>query len=116
MALVYLGERFLWRIADFLRHWYIRSAKVYSNYVVDRLEHLDRFFAWKITLQNLFSPLYKDYTIVGYLLGFFLRSARLIVASVFYVLVILIAVFLYILWLLLPPFLVAVFLGVVRFH
>ena len=113
MALVYLGERFFWRIADFLRHWYVGSLKAYLNYVLERMENLDKFFAWKITLKNLFSPLYKDYTPVGYLLGFVLRAVRLVVASGVYLLIFIAAFFLYLVWLLIPPVLVAVFLGIV---
>lgn len=114
MVLAYLAQKFLWRIADFLRHWYLRSAKLYSNYVLDRLHDFDKVLAWKITFQNLFTPLYKDYTFVGYVLGFFLRSIRLLVASVFYAVVFAVAIICYVAWLLVPPVLVAVFLGILH--
>lgn len=114
MVFAYVTQKFLWRIVDFLRHWYVRSAKLYSSYILDRLHDFDKVLAWKITLRNLFTPLYKDYTLVGYVLGFFLRAARLVVASVFYVAVFCVAVALYIIWLLTPPVLVAVFLGILH--
>ncbi len=114
MVLVYLGERFIWRTVDFLRHWYVKSLKIYSDYVFNKLERLDRILAWKITLKNLFSPLYKDYTLLGYVLGFILRFARLIVASAVYAVVFFFALALYVVWLLIPLVLVAMFLGVVN--
>lgn len=99
---------------DFLRHWYVRSLKIYSNRVLNELEKLDKILAWKITLKNLFSPLYKDYTFIGYILGFVLRLGRLIVASGFYLVFFVSAFFLYLLWLLIPPVLVGIFLGMIR--
>ncbi len=114
MVLAYVTQKFLWRIVDFLRHWYVRSAKLYSNYVLDRLHDFDKVLAWRITLKNLFTPLYKDYTFVGYVLGFFLRAVRLLVASGFYAIVFFAAIALYVIWLLIPPVLVAVFLGILH--
>lgn len=114
MVFAYLAQKFSWRIVDFLRHWYVRSAKLYSNYVLDKLHDFDKVLAWKITLKNLFTPLYKDYTLLGYVLGFFLRTARLIVASAFYAVAFAVALALYVAWLLIPPVLVAIFLGVLH--
>ena len=114
MVLAYLAQKFSWRIIDFLRHWYVRSARLYSNYVFDRLHDFDKVLAWKITLKNLFTPLYKDYTFVGYALGFFLRMMRILVASVFYAVIFFAAIALYVVWLLIPPTLVAVFLGILH--
>ena len=37
-----------------------------------------------MTLQNLFQPLYKDYSMIGYVLGFLFRIARLAIATVVY--------------------------------
>lgn len=103
---VYLVERFFYRIVDFLRHWYVKSARMYFNFVINRFESADRVFAWKITEKNIFKPLYGDYSVVGYVFGFLFRLARLILATLVYVCMFLIAIFAYLLWILIPVFLV----------
>lgn len=101
-ALIYLFQRFFYRIGEFLRHWYIKSVRIYWNAVFNRLEGLDYYFAWRITARHLFEPLYKDYSIIGYILGFIFRTLRLVIASVIYVCIFGIAIALYALWVLLP--------------
>ncbi|MDP3974918.1 MAG: hypothetical protein Q8P88_01360 [Candidatus Jorgensenbacteria bacterium] len=104
-ALVYVIRRAGYRIAEFLRHWYVKSAKIYFNFVLDRLSRLDYFFAWKITARHLFQPLYHDYSIVGYVLGFLFRSARLVLASGVYGALFALALGCYVVWLIIPPLL-----------
>ncbi len=107
MVFVYLGERCLFRIADFLRHWYWESARVYFNFVLDQFHNLDRFLAFRITLRHLFEPLYGDYSLVGRLLGFPLRIMRLAVAGLTYLILGGAAGALYLAWLILPFYLTA---------
>jgi hypothetical protein len=106
-ALVYVLERFLRRLFEFFRHWYVKSARLYSNFVLERLERLDRSLAWKITLQHLFEPLYKDYSVIGYALGFPLRFLRFAAASAVYAAVFCFALGIYLFWLLIPVYLIA---------
>ncbi|MEK7630004.1 MAG: hypothetical protein AAB432_01295 [Patescibacteria group bacterium] len=106
-ALVYLVQQFFYRIFDFFYHWYIKSGRFYSNIVLNRLEKLDYYFAWRITLKNLFQPLYKDYSIIGYVLGFFFRLLRLLITSVIYAFIFIFAAGLYLLWLAAPIYLIA---------
>ena len=73
-TLLYLLRRFFHKIAEFFRHWYIDATKSYFSFFIDKLEDLDRYFAWKITFLHLFQPLYKDYSVLGYILGFFLTD------------------------------------------
>ncbi len=107
IALVYVLERLFYRIVEFLRHWYVKSGRLYSNFVLNQLEKLDRSLAWKITAQHLFEPLYRDYSVIGYLMGFVLRLFRLAVAGVVYAAVFVVAVGIYLLWLAVPPYLIA---------
>jgi hypothetical protein len=107
MALAYLVRRFFYRIIDFLRHWYIRSAKMYSNFVLDRLARIDRVLAWRVNLKYLFQPLYRDYSVIGYVMGFLLRSLRLAGISVIYLFIFAIAIFVYVVWLLAPIFILS---------
>ena len=105
-ALGYLAQRFLYRVVEFLRHWYVKSVKIYSNFVLNVLSRIDHYLAWKITLKYLFQPLYKDYSPIGYILGFLFRLGRLTIASVIYGTLFFIAIGLYLLWLLVPAYLI----------
>lgn len=108
VAIAYVVRRFLHRIAEFLRHWYVKSARIYFNFILNRLERLDYFFAWRITARHLFQPLYRDYSLVGYVLGFVFRSIRLVVAGGIYVVLFTLALGCYVVWLVLPPLLLFV--------
>ena len=105
-APTYLIHRFFYRVIEFFRHWYIKSASFYWHFVINQLERLDYYLAWRITLKYLFQPLYKDYTLIGYILGFIFRSARLLIASIIYAVIFAVALVLYVLWLLVPVLLV----------
>jgi len=102
----YLVGRVFYRAKEFLRHWYVKSARIYSNFVLDRFEKADKVLAWKITAKHLFQPLYKDYSLIGYVLGFLFRSVRLVAASVIYAVMFLVALALYLAWLALPVYIV----------
>ncbi len=105
-ALGYLGYRFLYRIADFLRHWYVKSIKIYSNFVLDQLSTLDYTIAWKITLKHLFEPLYGDYSFVGRILGFIFRFIRIVGGGALYLAIFAVAIILYLIWMLVPAYII----------
>jgi len=79
---------------------------MYSDFVLDILERLDRYFAWKITLRFLFRPMYGDYSFTGRILGFFLRIIRIAVGGIIYAVIFLIAIILYLIWIALPPYII----------
>ncbi len=106
LALIYLVQRFFYRLIEFLRHWYVESIRIYWNFVIDRLETFDYYLAWKITLKNFFQPLYRDYSPIGYILGFIFRLGRFIFASIVYAFIFVIAAALYIFWLAVPLILI----------
>jgi hypothetical protein len=106
MIFLYLFNRFTFRLKEFLRHWYINSFFVYSQFIVFQLEKLDRFFAFKITWRHLFQPLYQDRTILGYILGFIFRLQRLFVGGLFYLVIIGVAAGLYLVWLAFPIYII----------
>tara|TARA_Y100000310_G_scaffold326100_1_gene390521 strand:+ start:109 stop:456 length:348 start_codon:yes stop_codon:yes gene_type:complete len=104
MVLVYLSHRVLYRVVEFFRHWYVKGFRIYWNFIVHALHAFDQVFAWKITLKHVFEPLYKDYSAVGYALGIPFRIGRIILGSIVYVLFLFAAGIVYLLWLLIPPY------------
>lgn len=105
-TIAYLARRFVYRITEFFRHWYVKSVRIYLNFVINIFQAVDRYFAWKVTLHFIFHPLYGDYTIVGYTLGFIFRVLRLTVALIVYAVMFFIAVVLYAIWVIIPPYLI----------
>ncbi len=102
--LVYLFDRFIYRISHFMRHWYVDSFFSYSHFVISRLEDMDQTIALKVTWRNLFQPLYQEHNIIGYVLGFIFRSTRLIMGGVVYAAIIIVASAVFLVWAGIPPY------------
>ncbi len=104
--IIYAFNRFVFRIAEFIRHWYVDFFKFYSHKVISFLERLDRVFALKITLEHWLEPLYQDRTISGYIFGFIFRTLRIVIGASIYFCIIFAAVVVYLIWAAVPLFLV----------
>lgn len=105
-VVIYLINRFFFRIWMFFKHWYKDGSKKFFHTLVGLLEYFDRFFAIEITFRHIFEPLYQDKSLIGYVMGFLFRMARIILASIVYLAVVLVFVVLYLVWLAIPPFIV----------
>jgi hypothetical protein len=102
-ALGYLFHRFFYRIFDFFRHWYIDGSRMIGHTFITTLENIDRSFAVKITLDHFFEPLYKDYSLIGRILGFIFRSGRVAFGIFIYALIGICFAFAYLAWVAIPP-------------
>lgn len=102
----YLAGRLIHRIFEFLEHWYWGSFRVAGGKFIDLLKDWDRFFALKITVRHWLQPLYQDRTFIGYVLGPIFRTGRIILALAVYLTVTALAGLLYLLWLLIPPYII----------
>jgi hypothetical protein len=100
--IIYLFRLFFGRIGDFLRHWYVSSFYALTNWTVSLLEFLDRSFALKVNVRYWLHPLFQEKSILGYLVGFFARTVRIVLASIVYAFIILIALGVYLAWIVLP--------------
>lgn len=96
--LIYLFDRFIYRISHFIRHWYVDSFFAYSHFVISRLERFDQTIALKVTWRNLFQPMYQEHNIIGYLFGFIFRSLRLAFGGIVYGFVIIMAALIFLAW------------------
>ena len=101
---IYLTTRFVYRLQEFLEHWYVGGFRIISHWAVSFLESLDKTLALQVTLRYIFEPLYQDRTILGYILGFIFRSGRVVLASIIYVLVIVVFLAVYLGWMLFLPY------------
>ncbi len=101
-APVYLMQRFFYRITDFFHHWYVDGSRAIGDRFMLTLEAADEIFAVKITLRHFFEPLYKDYSVIGRMFGVVLRTGRVIVGGVAYLLISVVFAVVYIIWLAIP--------------
>ncbi len=101
-AFVYLLQRFFYRFFDFFHHWYVDGSRRFAHVFISALESADRTFAVKITLRHFFEPLYRDYSVIGRILGIVFRTGRIIIGSVIYLAIALIFAVIYLLWLVIP--------------
>ena len=104
ISLFYILERYVFRIYYFLYHWYARGFRKMSNWTINYHEGLDYKFALQINLRNIFQPMYQDYSFVGHIFGFILRSCRIIMAAIIYVIVIFLALAAFLIWAAIPAF------------
>lgn len=101
-ALVYLVNRFFFRLSDFFHHWYIDGSRAIAHGSVSMLERIDRVIALRITLRYFFQPLYKDFTIIGRILGVCFRSVRVVIGIVIYGALMALLLVSYLLWIAIP--------------
>lgn len=101
-APVYLVQRFFYRIVDFFHHWYVDGSRSIGDQFMLTLRTADESFAIKITLRHFFEPLYKDYSIIGRILGVIFRTGRILVGGIAYLLISIIFAIVYLAWLAIP--------------
>jgi len=101
-ALVYLIQRFFYRIFDFFHHWYIDGSRAIGRSFMGALTKADQSLALKITIRHFFEPLYKDYSVIGRILGVIFRAGRILVGAVVYVFLLAVFLAVYLVWVALP--------------
>ncbi len=104
--LIFTLNRFIFRISEFIWHWYVVSFEIFAHITVSFLEKLDRFFAFKISLRHIFKPLYQDRSVIGYVLGFIFRLMRIILGGISYGIIIVAAAILFLGWAFIPLFII----------
>ena len=81
-SIVYLAHRLLYRFLDFFHHWYVDGSRAFGRRFMTTLTTADRSLAVAITLRHFWEPLYKDYSIIGRILGIVFRSVRVVIGGV----------------------------------
>jgi hypothetical protein len=101
-ALVYLLQRFFYRIFEFFHHWYINGSRAIGRGFMGALTSADHSLALKITLRHFFDPLYGDYSVIGRILGIIFRSGRIAIGTVVYVILAAVFLLIYLVWIAIP--------------
>jgi hypothetical protein len=111
-ALGYLGYRLLFRLGGFFLHWYVDASRWFLRAFVSTIGRFERTLAIRVTLRHLFEPLYKDYSVVGRMLGPLFRTGRVIVGVVWYFVLAGCFALLYLAWLTVIPLLLLYAAGI----
>lgn len=101
-APVYLVERFFYRLINFFHHWYVDGSRMIGHRFITALEEADRSLALKITIRYFFQPLYRDYSVIGRILGVIFRTGRILIGAAIYAAVAVLFLAFYLAWLAAP--------------
>jgi hypothetical protein len=101
-SIVYLSRRLLYRFLDFFHHWYVDGSRAFARRFMTTIRSADDSFAVAITLKHFFEPLYKDYSIVGRIMGIFFRTLRVIFGGIFYLILAAFFAIAYVAWVAIP--------------
>lgn len=99
----FIFKKIFQEIIGFFQRWYLEGSEVFWSGVFSLLAVLDREFAVLINLRLITQPLYGDYSPVGRILGPILRLLRVLTGSMVYLLILVSALVLWLIWLLLLP-------------
>ena len=93
-------------IVFFLKHWYVDGFFFAYQQLTQMLARVERLFALKANAYFLFEPLYQERNVVGYIVGFVYRLARLFCGGIFFLITLLLGVGGYVLWACSLPYIV----------
>lgn len=102
ISLVYIVRRFFFCIYNFFHHWYVDGSRAIGRRFMAAMTRADQTLAVAITLRHFFEPLYKDYSVVGRIMGIIFRTFRVIIGSAIYVVLAAAFAAVYIVWLAIP--------------
>lgn len=102
ISVVYVIRRFFFRIYNFFHHWYADGSRAVGRRFMAVMTRADQTLAVAITLRHFFEPLYKDYSIVGRIMGVVFRTLRVLVGAVIYLFLAAAFAVIYLVWLAIP--------------
>lgn len=104
MIFIYLLKNLFLSVFLFFRHWYWDGFQFIYGKALGIIRALEKRLAIRINFRFLFKPLYQEYNIYGYVLGFLFRALRIITGGIGYLLIMAAAAAIYALWAALPAF------------
>ena len=82
------------------------GSRVIGRRFMATLTAADQSFAVAITLRHFFEPLYKDYSVIGRILGIIFRTVRVAIGAVFYLILAFVFAVAYLIWLAIPAIII----------
>lgn len=94
------------RISDnalgFFFDWFVALPGSYASAVARGFNDWEKSWALVVTAKYWLKPMWQDFSLPGYIIGFFLRTFRIILAVLFYFFYFLLALVGIIVWYLIP--------------
>ncbi|HPW34588.1 MAG TPA: hypothetical protein PK367_02405 [Candidatus Paceibacterota bacterium] len=106
MLFLHIIKNLFFHIFLFFKHWYWNSGQLIYGWTLQTIRNMERRLALRINMRFMFQPLYQEYNIYGYILGFMFRAFRIITGGISYILIIIFASITYLVWVLIPIFIV----------
>lgn len=116
MVAVYIVKSFLFNIVLFFKHWYVDGWYWVYGRVLRALRVIEARIGMRVHIRFLFVPLYQEYNIFGYVIGFLFRIFRIGLGTVLYGCIAVFGALLYMVWAAIPLVLVLRILGVLSFE
>ena len=69
---------------------------------METMRSVDQSLAVAITMRHFFEPLYKDYSIVGRIMGIIFRTIRVFLGGIFYIFLAISFAIIYVAWVAIP--------------
>ncbi len=104
MLFIYLIKNLLLSILLFFKHWYWDGFQFIYGKALGIIRGLEKSLAIRINLRFIFKPLYQEYNIYGYFLGFIFRALRIVAGGLAYIFIMAFFALIYLLWAALPVF------------
>jgi len=103
---VYLAKLLAFRIKLFFVRWYQGGFLTIYGWWLQFVRACERRLAIRINVHFLFQPLYQEYNVFGYVLGFLYRFLKIVFGGMLYVFSACIACGVYVVWAAVPAVLV----------
>mgnify|MGYP001163382569 CR=1 FL=1 len=101
-----IGLFFLNDLKFLLNDWFVLKPKAILNLLVEIIKDLDKNFAVAINFKLILKPLYKDYSLIGRIIGPIFRFFRVLVGGIIYLLIALVFLLVILVWILILPFII----------
>ncbi len=89
-----------------LNDWFIAKPKAILNLLIELIKDLDKNFAVALNLKLIAKPLYKDYSLIGRIIGPIFRFFRVLIGGAIYLFITLIFLLIILAWVLILPFII----------
>jgi len=86
--------------------WYSRGTRKALLFCLKKIRNGERWLGLKIWIINLFRPMFGQYDITGRIISFFIRLIQIIIRLILMLFWIISMIILFLIWLLLPPFVI----------
>lgn len=102
----YLAQSLLFNGGLFFKHWYVDGLHWIYGTAFAIARRIERMTSLRVQLHFLFTPLYQERNIIGYVLGFIIRGSMVVIGGGMIGIVAVIGLVVYGAWAIIPAFVI----------